>query len=47
MESLGLGLSSDGQGVLLTKKEMENVLLGVPVTGKKGRPKKPHYLGED
>lgn len=47
MESLGLALSSDGQGVLLTKKEMENVLLGVPVTGKKGRPKKPHYLGED
>ncbi|KIY32637.1 hypothetical protein I305_04793 [Cryptococcus gattii E566] len=47
MESLGLTLSSDGQGVLLTKKEMENVLLGVPVTGKKGRPKKPHYLGED
>ncbi|WVO24961.1 uncharacterized protein IAS62_006343 [Cryptococcus decagattii] len=47
MESLGLAHSSDGQGVLLTKKEMENVLLGVPVTGKKGRPKKPHYLGED
>ncbi|KIR32238.1 hypothetical protein I352_05472 [Cryptococcus deuterogattii MMRL2647] len=29
------------------QSEMENVLLGVPVTGKKGRPKKPHYLGED
>ncbi|WVO18089.1 hypothetical protein L204_105790 [Cryptococcus depauperatus] len=47
MELLGIEPVSEGQGILINKKEMESILLGVPRTGRRGRPKKVDYFGED